>query len=917
MSEDPIEPDEELQHYGTPRKSGRYPWGSGEDPVQRHKDFLTSVADLRRQGISEAKIAEGMDMTTTELRARKSIAKNEAQKALAAEAQRLKDKGMSTVAIGERLGKNESSIRALLNPEARERQDRTANTADRLRQELQSKGVIDIGAGTENHIGVSKTRLNTAVAMLEDEGYKVQYVKTKQLGTGLYTTVKVLAPKDMPYSEIARNPDMIKSVAFFSEDGGRSMLGIHPPMSIDSKRVAVRYGDEGGADADGVIYVRRGVPDVSIGNSRYAQVRVMVDGTHYLKGMAMYSDDIPAGHDLLFNTNKKNTGNKLDALKETKSDPDNPFGSAIRRQLVVKDADGKEHVTSAMNIVNEEGAWHEWSHNLSSQMLSKQSPVLAKEQLDLSYNIKKAEYDEIMSLTNPGVRKKLLQSFADSADASAVHLSAAGLPRTRTHVILPISAMKENEIYAPNYRDGETVVLIRHPHGGTFEIPELTVNNRVPAAKRALGQAVDAVGINAKVAARLSGADFDGDTVLVIPNNSRKVKTSSPLAGLKGFDPQSEYGPYDGMRTIDGGTWNATTRKVDFPEGKKPSGRAKQQQMGDVSNLITDMTIKGANTSEIARAVRHSMVVIDSEKHHLDYKRSAIENGIPELKAKYQGRDASGHLKGASTLISRASSDIRVPDRKARSVKEGGPIDPQTGEKRYTLTGETYVNKAGVTVHRTIKSTKMAEARDAHSLVSSDGGTTMEKVYADHANRLKALANSARKEWLATKSTPYSPSAKQVYEPEVKALNAKLDIALRNQPLERQAQLIANATVSAKRQANPNLEPDSIKKLQGQALTEARSRVGAKKQRIEITQREWDAIQAGAISGNKLDQILNNTDMDRIKQLATPKASPVMTKAVSARAESMLKAGYNQAEVAEALGISTSTLNSYITRKES
>lgn len=27
---------DELEHYGTPRHSGRYPWGSGENPYQRN-----------------------------------------------------------------------------------------------------------------------------------------------------------------------------------------------------------------------------------------------------------------------------------------------------------------------------------------------------------------------------------------------------------------------------------------------------------------------------------------------------------------------------------------------------------------------------------------------------------------------------------------------------------------------------------------------------------------------------------------------------------------------------------------------------------------------------------------------------------------------------------------------------------------
>ena len=196
-----------------------------------------------------------------------------------------------------------------------------------------------------------------------------------------------------------------------------------------------------------------------------------------------------------------------------------------------------------------------------------------------------------MALTNPAVKKQLLKEFADGADSSAKHLKAAGLPRTRNQVILPINSLKDNEIYAPNYRNGETVVLVRHPHGGIFEIPELTVNNRNREANRVIKNAADAVGINSKVASRLSGADFDGDTVLVIPNNAKQVKTSAPLAGLKNFDPQSQY-------------------KIDRPN--ELTSKGKQKQMGAISNLITDMTIKGANSNEIARAVRHSMVVIDS-----------------------------------------------------------------------------------------------------------------------------------------------------------------------------------------------------------------------------------------------------------------------------------------------------------------
>lgn len=864
----------ELMHYGVLRRSGRYPWGSGENPYQRYDSFLGYVDELRSQGLSEVEIARGLGMTTSELRSRKSIAKAEKRAADAAEAWRLKEKGYSNVAIGERMGINESSVRNLLKPSLQERNNVTKATADMLKNSVEEKGYIDVGVGIENHLGISRTKLKTAIAQLEDEGYTVHYVPVEQLGTGKKTTIMVLAKPGTTYSEVYRNRDQIKLITDYTEDGGRSYLGLEPIRNINGKRVLIRYAEDGGTKKDGVIELRRGVDDISLGDSKYAQVRIGVNGTHYLKGMAMYGEDFPDGVDIIFNTNKKKGTPPDEVMKSMKDDPDNPFGATVRQRHYI-DADGKRQL-SALNIVNEEGDWGKWSKTLSSQMLSKQSPSLAKKQLDLAYDLKKEQYDEIMSLTNPAVKKKLLDSFADDCDSSSVHLKAAALPRQSSHVILPFPDMKENEIYAPNYRNGEKVVLIRYPHGGKFEIPELTVNNKQPTANRLIKNAKDAVGINSKVAERLSGADFDGDTVLVIPNNKGSIKTSSPLKGLKDFDPKEAYPAYEGMPRI--------------------SSRTKQMKMGDVSNLITDMTIKGATPDELARAVRHSMVVIDSEKHNLNYKQSYIDNGIADLKKKYQGSERAG----ASTLISRASSPTRVSTRKES-------IDPKTGKKVYTYTNETYVDSKGRTVRRTVKSTKMAEAEDARSLSS---GTRMEEIYASHANKLKALANQARKASANTQYTPYSPSAKKTYEKEVKSLNAKLNLALQNKPLERQAQLLANKVVSAKRQANPDMTAEEVKKIKAQALNEARNRTGAKKQNIVITKDEWNAIQSGAISTNKLTQILDNADLDTVKKLATPKTNKTgLSNAKLAQAKAMLSRGYTQAEVADALGISTSTLS--------
>ena len=170
---------------------------------------------------------------------------------------------------------------------------------------------------------------------------------------------------------------------------------------------------------------------------------------------------------------------------------------------------------------------------------------LIDQQLNLTMADRKAEFMDICSLTNKTVKRELLRSFAEDCDSAAVHLQAAALPRQKYQVILPIIDIKDNEVYAPNYKNGEKVALVRYPHGGTFEIPIVTVNNKNAEGKRVIGTAAkDAVGINAKVASRLSGADFDGDTVMVIPLGPKSnVKSTPPLKGLEGFDPTAEYGP--------------------------------------------------------------------------------------------------------------------------------------------------------------------------------------------------------------------------------------------------------------------------------------------------------------------------------------------------------------------------------------
>ena len=203
----------------------------------------------------------------------------------------------------------------------------------------------------------------------------------------------------------------------------------------------------------------------------------------------------------------------------------------------------------------------------------------------------------------------------------------------------------------------------------------------------------------------------------------------------------------------------------------------------------------------------------------------------------------------------------------------------------------------------------MEDTKDARTLSS---GTRVEETYASHANGLKTMANQARLTSIKTETPTRSPSAAKAYAKEVSSLNAKLNVALKNKPLERRAQVVGNAVVKQKKQANPNMEKAELKKVKNQALNAARNRVGASKQLITFSDREWEAIQAGAISENKLTQILNNTNTDDVRKLATPRSTTTITPAKQSKIASMNASGYTIAEIAESLGVSTSAVSTYI-----
>lgn len=922
------------------RGSGRYGYGTGENPYQHELSFLSQYEKYKAKGISEANIAKmmlGPNAKTTQLRAELSIAKDTKRNANIDRALYLYDKYNGNVSqVGRAMGVNESTVRGWLDPAAKERASKYKSVAELIKKRVDEKGIVDIGKDSEYYMGITESTKKVAIAMLEKEGYIKSWVRMPQLGTNNKTTIMVLSKSDTNPQEIFNNNEhTISPIVDFSPDGGKTWWTPKYPESVKRDDIFVRYGDQGGSDKDGVIELKRGVESLSLGDAQYAQVRIAVDNKTFMKGMAIYGEDsdFPPGCNIIYNTNKKTgspdskvfkplntkeiqitdpaimTPAELITYKKGKAvyrkgneiDTNNPFGAAIKAggQREYIGEDGKKHL-SPINKLREEGDWDSWSKTVSAQFLAKQPLKLINQQLDLTVKSKKAQLDELKSLTNPVIRKQLLENFAGKCDSNAADLSAIGFKNQAFQVILPSTRCKEKEVFAPQYKDGDTVALIRYPHGGTFEIPILKVNNKLngmPIDK----STKDAVVINPKVAERLSGADFDGDTVAVIPMTSNRIKIEStkPLKQLEGWDNKEGY---------------------KLPDDAPPVlNKTKQTEMGKVTNLITDMTVGGATPDKIVRAVKHSMVVIDAEKHHLDYRKSAKEQRIDDLKIEYQGVNAKGQPKGASTILSRANASTRIPERK--EVTDTFKMTPEelkawnAGKKVYRDTGSYYdtTTKTGKTkrVYRTDTVKGMDAVDNAMELVRNKHNEK-EMAYAKYANDLMDLGNQARKAARGIKPTPVNPSARKTYEAEVKSLNRKYDILRQNNPRERQAQEIGNAMAATRIADNPGMDAEHKGRVRDQCLREARAMVGAGKERPNITPREWEAIQNNAISANKLSYLVRNMDQQQLIKLAMPKEKKI-TQAQINLAKSMKASGmYTNAEIAEKLGVSASYVSQMI-----
>ena len=127
--------DEEfLEHYGIKRRSGRYPWGSGKDPYQHGRDFLSRVEELKKNGWKETteNIEKEFGMKSSQYRREKSICKDERRMLQVARAKSLREDGLRTSQIAKEMGVNESTVRGWFNEESENRMMKCRETADFL-----------------------------------------------------------------------------------------------------------------------------------------------------------------------------------------------------------------------------------------------------------------------------------------------------------------------------------------------------------------------------------------------------------------------------------------------------------------------------------------------------------------------------------------------------------------------------------------------------------------------------------------------------------------------------------------------------------------------------------------------------------------------------------------------------------------
>lgn len=109
---------------------------------------------------------------------------------------------------------------------------------------------------------------------------------------------------------------------------------------------------------EGIIFIRENVPDLDLGGKHYAQIRLLTSENTLIKGMAMFSIDIPDGKDVVVHYNAKYKMQTIVPITEE---------SSIKVELL---NDGVDSCIYDMERKIDYD-WSEWRKSLSTQFLSK------------------------------------------------------------------------------------------------------------------------------------------------------------------------------------------------------------------------------------------------------------------------------------------------------------------------------------------------------------------------------------------------------------------------------------------------------------------------------------------------------------------------------------------------------------------
>lgn len=219
--------------------------------------------------MSEKEIAEYFNMTTSQLRAKKSQDAAKDTQARYNAVYAVYDGGItSPTAIAKKLGMPNSTVTSILKKRNSAPHQIQNNTLDALKRAVDEYGYVDVGKGVNRYMGITEDRLKKSCVLLRDEeGYTLEQMNFRQATTNHSTQVKILAKPGTTRAELMEHQTDWHPPFEYTQDGGLTFQHREPVVNIDNKRVMVRYPDEGGKARDGTIELRRGVEDLSLGKT--------------------------------------------------------------------------------------------------------------------------------------------------------------------------------------------------------------------------------------------------------------------------------------------------------------------------------------------------------------------------------------------------------------------------------------------------------------------------------------------------------------------------------------------------------------------------------------------------------------------------------------------------------------------------